>query len=195
MAATETELRKLLSEAVEDGSFPGEDAFTFRHIERIEKFSYVGDYKARFTIERHPHLFGRESLGLVSSAYTPTFFTYEIDVENRKISLVEKVKQKPVINYEMIASEAVGEYWNWGDPAEDGNHFRKMTTKEQVREYAEKRFEELNFSLDHMDLPESFNSKYFPVLKKEFAEEMVQHWVICLKIDEEERQEAIKEKR
>ena len=61
--------------------------------------------------------------------------------------------------------------------------------------YAEERFEELDFTLTDYDLPNSFFEKYTPALRNEFIDAMVTKWEICLKLDEEERQEAILEKR
>jgi hypothetical protein len=195
MDLTDSNLRDLLVELLEKDEFPIEDGFQLRHIKRIEAFSIVGEDNARFTVERHPHLFGRESLGGPSAAYIPTVCTYEIDTAKKEVSLIKKKEYEPVVNYEAVASETVGEYWDYGDTLVEQNQFRKMSEKEEVLKYAEDRFKELDFSLEAYDLPESFYKEYYPVLEKEFINEMVSQWKICSELDEEERQEAISEKR
>ena len=195
MDLTDQHIRDILVDLLEKDEFPVEDSFQLRHIERIETFSIMGEDKAQFTIEMHPHLFGRESLGMPSSAYIPTVCTYEIDTEKKEVSLIKKKEYAPVVDYGMIASETVGDYWNRGDTSVEQNQFRKMSEKKEVLKYAGERFEELDFSLEAYDLPDSFYRNYLPEVKKEFLNEMVSQWKIFLELDEEERQEAVSEKR
>jgi hypothetical protein len=182
MDSHESSMRSLLVEIVKRGDFPTA-SFELRHIEKIENFTTTEDGKARFTIERHPHIFGRETLRGPSLGYIPTWYTYEIDSENEAVSCISKKEGEPFLNYIALAIEDVSCYWEWCDTSEEKKQFRKLKKEEDVLKYAEKRLKELNFSMEAYDLPISIEDEFSDAIKKEFITEMVSQWKICLGLD------------
>ena len=183
----EGEIRSLLVNLVESGNFP-DHSFDIRHIEKIDKFKVMPDGKIHFGIERHPHIFGRPTLGMASSAFIEEYHKYELDFETRQVILLKIEKEDPVINYDLLASENVDstlEGCNY-----DGQ-FKNIKSRNGLIDFAKKEFENLNWMGSYItdaQLPLDFEQKILSKLKKEFIYGMLESW-LSYKEEVEEREE------
>ena len=91
-------------EIVEEGKCP-DTSLTSKHIDRGYQITKISPNKYHFSFERHPHLFGRQSIGIASSAFATVKRTYELDTDLRKIKVVKDVMLDYDIDYYTLASE------------------------------------------------------------------------------------------
>ncbi|MCK4485664.1 MAG: hypothetical protein KAU38_02760 [Desulfobacterales bacterium] len=174
----DNEIRSMLVDIVEKGDFPSDTLEVF-HLERIDNFFPSRPNKVRFWIERHPHLFGAPTRGLASSIFIPIRYCYELDLETKRVTLIKKEEDEPVINYFPLALEQVDSFFTNGD-YELPDDIRAEESKERVRILAEREFYEFNFGYDDYDgdgrLPENFYEKILNEIKKQFIEHILFLW-------------------
>lgn len=168
------EIRSMLVDIVESGTFPT-DSFEIRHIEKIYDLKVVSKNKVRFWVERHPHLFGKPTLGGPSSAYIPKYYLYELDTELKEVVLIKKEKDESIINYWQLAMEAVDNYIDFGDLTHYDEKFKVLNSKDEVVEFAKKEVENLDWDngFDEDVLPPDFMAKYMAEVRKQFVDGML----------------------
>lgn len=106
MSTDDTDARSMLVDILEKGDFPDE-SFEKRHIERIDEFERVAPNKFRFSVRRHPHLFGHKTLGRPSSAYAIVKDIFELDTQRKKVDPISSETESVEIDYEMLAEDYV----------------------------------------------------------------------------------------
>lgn len=171
----DNEIRSMLVDIVKSGNFPS-DSFEIRHIEEIYILKVISENKVRFWVERHPHLFGKPTLGGPSSAYIPKHYLYELDIKLKEVVLIKKEQDEPVINYWQLAMEAIG---NWFDGGSDyDEQFNTLNSEAGVIEFAEKEVKNLDWvcGFDEDELPTGFIEKYMAEVRKQFIDEMLTQW-------------------
>lgn len=166
----------LLKGIVENGEFP-DDSFEIRHIERIDTFEITEDGKARFWISRHPHLFGRPTLGLASSAFIQKNYLYELDFETQKATLIRKEELPPFIDYNVLAMEDVDDFFPCVS-SEYEESLKKMATKAEVSDFASKEVDKFSWieGKDVDNLPVDFKEKYLKEVRTQFNRNMIWEW-------------------
>ncbi|MFX0115220.1 MAG: hypothetical protein ACFFB3_11795 [Candidatus Hodarchaeota archaeon] len=173
--SNENEIRSILVDIVEKGNFP-DDSFEMRHIERIGSFQILSNNKVRFWIERHPHLFGKQTRDLASSAFTPIHYQYELDTESKNVVLIKQEKDEPIIDYSILAREDVDFVI---DGMRLGDELRELDSEESVVKFAEKKMGEFDWLGGYEaceDLPPDFNEKLMAEIKKESLTQILRQW-------------------
>lgn len=170
----DNEIRSMLIDIVESGNFPT-DSFEIRHIEKIDILKVVSENKVRFEVKRHPHLFGKPTLGGHSSAYIPKYYLYELDIKLKEVVLIKKEQDEPEINYWQLAMEDVSNYFDYGDVTHYDKKFKVLNSKDEVIGFAKKEVENLNWK-EVCDEPTFQQKKYMAEIRKQFIDEMIMHW-------------------
>lgn len=172
----DNEIRSMLVDIVESGNFPS-DSFEIRHIEEIYSLKVISENKVRFWVERHPHLFGKPTLGNPSSAYIPKCYLYELDTKIKEVILIKKEQDKLVINYCQLGMEAVDNYFDSGGYDYD-EQFNTLKSEAEVIEFAGKEVKNLDWvcGFDEDELPPGFIEKYMAEIRKQFVDGMLTHW-------------------
>lgn len=182
MTSIENEFYDKLKDIVKKGGFP-DYSFEMRHLDRVYIVSIDGEgKKVQFEIERHPHLFGRPSKGSASSAFTCVLYTYELDMENNKVSLIREDMGETVIDYDLLIDEEIYIMGEGGFFLEE--EVEKLLTEEEVKMFGEKEFNKLNFTVDLEYLPKYSHEKYLRELKSAFLIEMISRWECCRENEE-----------
>jgi hypothetical protein len=172
---------KILEDLVKNHDFPGDDMVEERHLDKFYNIEKVGKNKVRFCLDRHPHILHRPSLGKKSSAYTPTKYLYELDLQNKKVILVTKEEEDPIIDFFSLASEDVEAEFLEGDISEYQEAFKKMDSADKVKEYALKVFPKAGYDAwadinsEISDIP-GFKKKYLSEAKGLFVARMIESW-------------------
>lgn len=97
--------------ALENGADPG-DGLDQGYLWRVESPIELENGSIRFTVERHPHIFGRSSRGTLSPAYRPVRRTYELSAHGT-IEVVGVETGAPVVNVEQLAQASI-DAWKQG---------------------------------------------------------------------------------
>lgn len=170
------DLISTLEELIENGDFPDE-SFSFRHLNKIYDEETVADGKIRFWIDRHPHLFGRESIGKESSAYIPISYQYELDTSKKSVTLIKEEKGDPAIDYYALAIEDIY-ICKEGGSFDFEDELQKIKTKKEAIRFAENKFEDFNWlALYEADeKPSDFNDKLLREVKDLFKENVIEMW-------------------
>jgi hypothetical protein len=178
----DNEIRSIIVDIVEKGNFPS-NSFDIRHIEKIDQFNVVSTNKVQFGIDRHPHLFGKPTLGMASSAFIPKYYLYELDIETKTVQLVKKEKGDPVVDIDMLADENVSDLFTYGDPSEYYEQFKNINSEEEAVEFAKKEFDNNEYWAEEAELKSEsvptipdFKEEYLESLKICFVSEMVSQW-------------------
>ena len=170
------DIRSMLVDIVERGEFP-DNSFGVLHVERIYEINPSGPNKVTFWITRHPHLLGALTRGMPSSAFIPIHYCYELDLKAKKVVLIEKEKDGPVINYWMLADEIVTRYM---DGYKMPDEVIKIKSEADALAFAEKEFEEIPW-LDEDecdDVPEGFSEELLEPIKSEFLDQFLSKWQV-----------------
>jgi hypothetical protein len=154
-----------------------------RHIEQIPILVPDSNHKVIFSIGRHPHLFGRPSLGKRSSAYAEVIQTFEVNLLNKEVKLMEERVLDINIDYYALAAEDVEILLDGGFLDNDIiNELVILHSKEEVEKFANLLFGDFGWMDSyHSDyensLPEDFNSKLIATIKDVFIERIVERWI------------------
>ena len=177
----DNQIREILMEIVDSGSFPG-DEVEERHIKMIEEFRFCDNQNiARFVIERHPHLFGRHSFGKSYSPYLIEYHNFEIDLQKKEVKLSEIKRGKPVIDYTQLAVGKVLEFFDLEDyfqsvVKEKLSSFRDIVDVVLFANSDFNDFEIYNKPL-LLEIVPSFDFKRFDEeLRKEFIRGVINKW-------------------
>lgn len=178
----ESTIRLMLVDIVEKGNFPS-DTFEIRHIEKIHTFNIVSSNRVQFWVERHPHIFGKPTLGIASSAFITKYYLYELNTETKTVQLIKKNKGDPVVNISMLADESVSDFFDFGDLSQYNTQFEKINSEKEVIEFAIKEIdgnksweEEAEMKADELPEIPGFKEEYYAELKRHFVNSMVRHW-------------------
>jgi hypothetical protein len=93
---------ELIAEAINEGR--GVDGLEERHLQRMHIVRETPN-DVIFEVERHPHLFGRRSTGLPSSAYIKLQCTYRLDKISGDIEFVSSKDSELIIDWEILVEE------------------------------------------------------------------------------------------
>ncbi len=91
-----TRLREIINEG-------GGEPFAVepRHLNRIQP-EHITDTFVEFTLERHRHIFGEQTLGEPSSGFVPTQQRFRLEFATDKLELISEDYQEPVIDWDLI---------------------------------------------------------------------------------------------
>ena len=76
-----------------------------KHVERGYRLTEQEPGKYRLTFERHPHFFGKQSLGKESSAYKTVEYSYLIDEKSNNVEFLDEKLINVKISYDDLAEE------------------------------------------------------------------------------------------
>ena len=168
---------------VESGNCP-DDSLEVEHILRGYRVEKISPNRFRISVERHPHLFGRPSKGMQSSAFATVKRTYELDTETQKINFLgEEVVDIEINYYALVEEDFSPEMYEWWIDAEQKNELAKLETKEEALDFAEKLIEinKINEPVDAIystsyELPTDFKEKLIDVTKEIFIHKVMEEW-------------------
>jgi hypothetical protein len=155
-----------------------------RHIDQIPTLTADSNNNVIFSLERHPHLFGRTSLGKESSAYINVEMIFEVNLISKKIILKEEKYGTIEINGYGLAKEDVDILWeNQIFPElEDIQQLVLFKEKKEVEQYAEKAFRKFEwwegFYITDFEnrLPDNFKENQLKLIKEIFIDQVVDDW-------------------
>ena len=180
----ELKIRSMLFDIVGGGGFPGPEIVEIRHIEKIEAINEVSETRYQFWVERHPHLFGKPTLGGPSSAMALKHYLYELDTETKTVKLMDKVVGESVIDIPMLAMETVDNCFLEGSCGYEKD-FDRINTEEEANEFAIKKYnealdswlnEDADIKADALPGVPDFKEKYIEEVKKQYIVAMVMEW-------------------
>ena len=75
-----------------------------RHLERAVLIQSANTW-VEFTIERHPHILGRQSVGEESAGYVPTQQTYRLDLGTGRLELLSEKYDEPEVDWDLLIEQ------------------------------------------------------------------------------------------
>lgn len=96
---------KCVWEAVAEGD-DADDGLNVKHLESAREIEVLEDGRIRFRVERHPHLFGRPSRGMRSSAFIRERRHYEFD-PNQGLTCIDREQLGVEIDADTLIEEEV----------------------------------------------------------------------------------------
>jgi hypothetical protein len=154
-----------------------------RHIEQIPILEPDSNHKVIFSIGRHPHLFGRPSLGKRSSAYAEVTQTFEVNLLNEEVKLMEERVSDINIDYYGLAAEEVENFLDGGFLDDEIiNELVILHSKEEVEKFTNLLCDDYAWMDCYCSnyeniLPEDFNSKMIATIKEVFIDQVVKRWI------------------
>jgi hypothetical protein len=157
-----------------------------RHLDRGVKIRRKSETEFLISIERHPHLFGRESVGRMSSAFATVEQTFSVNLRTRELHFEKEEIQGFEIDYDALAEEDF--------PIETGGidlyldehakiKLAKLESEKEVRFFAKEIFDGLDFGSTNKDiyasdfeLPSDFMEKMLEAQKEFFIDGLVENW-------------------
>lgn len=177
MDISEIKMRELLVNVVESNGYENIESLAARHIERMYAIKKnVSAYS--FMIERHPHLFGRSSLGCSSSAFIEVLYEYRYEPMQNNLEIVSISYGDVHVNYKMLATNEVDMLFD-SDTIQFDDSLLLCKTIDEVDALSGKRMTAFNWELvtDYEDkLPKDFNKKYMACIEDSFRCKMRQTW-------------------
>ena len=176
MSVSKNEAIEMFVEIVEMGECP-DDSLDKKHIYRGYKIDKLNSNKFQISIERHPHLFGKPSIGFVSSAFARVRRTYELDTDEKKIDFVGEDVEDFDIDYYSLAGEDVEMVIDNMPVIE--SVLVKFDINDEVKMFAGKEFEQFNWLAcyeSNYDLPIDFEEKMLSAIKETFIERIFEEW-------------------
>ena len=157
-----------------------------RHLDRDVAIRRKSETEFLMTIERHPHLFGRESVGRMSSAFTNVEQTFSVNLRTSELRFVGEVKQDSNIDYYALAEEDFPIDTGGVDlllTKDDKIKLGELKSEKEVRSFADKIFKGLDFDSTNRDLyisegelPSDFMEKILEAQKEFFIDGLVENW-------------------
>lgn len=183
MSLTKKQAIDLFVDIVKNGDCPDE-SLTDKHIHRGYVIEQRSDNEFTISIERHPHLFARTSLGQASSAFATVNRIYLLNTNTRKVDYIEEKLVDVEINCSALAEQdfsSEGEDW-WIDKNEE-DELAKHEKEEDVKSFAINLFNNINWRQIHdtlyisdYDLPPDFREKLKTATKEVFIEKVMDRW-------------------
>lgn len=178
-AMSKDDALKIFIELIENDEIPGIEP---KHVLRGYKINQFSTTQFHIIYERHPHLYGRPSIGKASSAYATVEYTYLVDTENKKAELFDEKVVDINIDYYSMANEDVLNMIENG-LYHELKQVEEMVSEKDVMKYAEKVFNQIEWIPD----PSIFISEYDPSnkfdvekykreLKEIFMKEFMREW-------------------
>ena len=154
-----------------------------RHFDDIYGLKLLPDHKATFSIDRHPHLLGRPSKGKASSAYATVIQSFELDIENKKVKLVNEEVVDVEIDYWELAYEDLDSFIEAGSLEEQDikSQLVSMDTEEKAQKFAAKIFNDYDWwtgysILEEQFTPPDFKKEMMSILEEVFIKRVVAEW-------------------
>jgi hypothetical protein len=110
---------------------------TERYIFRPYSIEQISANEFTIEIERHPHLFGRFSIGFSSSAFATVNLKFSLETTTPKVSLMDEKVIDIYIDYEKLAEEYFSpESGDWWITDKDKAELEGLKTEEEVKSFA-----------------------------------------------------------
>ncbi len=173
--------RSLLYEIIEDGNFP-DGSFDCKHLERIYNVKWVDADKVRFSIERHPHLFGHKSEGMTSSAFARQVHNFELDVNTKQVKELGTEIESCKINYDLLAEEVVPNTFEGWLHSEQREELVKLEREKEVINFAKQGFKEIDWLAPYYSGIEEYNvsnsdvNKLLTAFEDAFINKVLEEW-------------------
>ena len=157
---------------------------TEKYISRPYSIEQISENEFIIEIERHPHLFGRSSIGFNSSAFATVIQKFKLETTTPKVSLMNEEVIDIDIDYEFLAEEDFSsEFYDWWITDEDKAKLEGLKTKEEVESFAVMLFNKIDlvetnktFYESDYKLPEDFYSRILEAQKEVLKEKVIQKW-------------------
>jgi hypothetical protein len=178
--------REIFIELIETGT-GCEYGLGDRHLCREVSIKKKSENVFLVSVERHPHLFGRESIGKASSAYATVEQTFSLDLETKKIQLYSEEIRGFDIDYYALAEEdfsieSGGVDFHLQDVAKI--KLKRLRSEKSVRTFAKQIFQTLDFiSINRViylsdidNMPEEFMEEMLRAQEETFVDEVINNW-------------------
>jgi hypothetical protein len=183
MKSTKKSPYVIIEELIEDWSF-GEWGLVLKHMDQIFNLELEADAENNvvFSLERHPHLFGRTSRGKASTAYATVTQIFQVNLKSKDIKLLEEKASDINIDYYGLANEDVESVFESGFPEqEDKLQLVAIDSKKAIKILAESLFKNYDWESSyesnyHELLPKDFKSKLMDTIKDEFVSQVADLW-------------------
>jgi len=159
-----------------------------RHLNRGVTIERESETRFLISIKRHPHLFGRQSVGRPSSAFATVKQAFSVDLETRKLDFIDEELENWHIDYKALAEEDIFSELGGFDmllSKEDEDKLATLASEAEVQSLADEIFPRHDF--EHMyeylyvpdsgvELPPDFREKLLEAQQKVWSEELVELW-------------------
>jgi hypothetical protein len=146
-----------------------------QRISRFENFELKNDI-LYFTLERHPHIFGAQTLGEESTGYFTVEQRYSFNPSEKIMEFLGEECIDMVVDVDALVDEDLKGQFEW----EDLDFYKDCTSEEEVRALAEKRAGELFEGVSEGKLQESpevmMHRKTLAQAWQEFCDEFEELW-------------------
>lgn len=177
MSISKNEAIDIFVDMVEGGNCPDE-SLEKKHVHRGYTINRLAPNKFQISIERHPHIFGRSSLGEPSSAFATVKRTYELDTDLKKIDFIGEDVEDIFIDYEALAYQDVEMVLD-SNMSEIEPDLVDFNTEDDVKIFAEKEFEGFDWLAGYdcdYDLPSDFEEELLATSKEVFVGKILEKW-------------------
>jgi hypothetical protein len=174
----EKDALNLAIEIVEKGSC-SDSSLEVTHINRGYQFVKISSNIFHLSIKRHPHIFGRASKGMASSAFAKVETTYELNTDSKTLDKNNEEVLGISIDYSFLAEDEVRNTME--SLSDEELQLKNLATEESVKKYAEKKFNEFDFlsvfvaDYEHF-LEKNWKEKLNNSIKDEFIRAMIEKW-------------------
>ena len=164
---------------------------TEKYISRPYSIEQISENEFIIEIERHPHLFGRSSIGFNSSAFATVIQKFKLETTTPKVSLMNEEVIDIDIDYEILAEEDFSsEFDDWWITDKDKAELEGLKTKEEVESFAVILFNKIDLAeiikdiyISDYELPEDFYSRILEAQKEVLIERVIEKWEYIKNMD------------
>ena len=178
MQLSEKEALDMFIDLVKTGEC-SDDSLDVEHIHRGCPIERLSPNMFRFSVERHPHLFGKPSKGKASSAFATVLRSYELDTDTEEIEFAGEEVLDIEIDYYALAEQDVEDTWD-AIKSDFDSKLEDLTSKDDVQEFAEIHFDEINWWFPYegseYELPVDFRENLKEALRKTFIDKVLDEW-------------------
>lgn len=157
---------------------------TRKYIYRPYSIEQISPTEFTIQIERHPHLFGRASIGSSSSAFATVNQTFHLETTTPKVALLnEKVIDTEINYYSLAAQDFSEEFDDWWLQDDEKIELERLETEEEVENFVTALSNKIDFAkinediyITDYELPENFFSELIEVQKETLIDKVIEKW-------------------
>ena len=160
-----------------------DDSLDVEHVLRGYNIKEISPNIFIISIERHPHLFGKSTKGMSSSAFATIERKYKLKIDKKVIEFVGEDVVDIDIDYDSMADEEDLSLLENNYDDENERELSSLTLKEDAKKFAIKYFESFDYEqlfdvlfISDYDLPSDFNQKLFEAIKEALIYEILEKW-------------------
>jgi len=179
MELNKKEAYDLAIQIVKEGKC-SDESLKEEHITRDYTLKAVSSDKYNLTIHRHPQIFGRESKGMLSSAFITLEKTYELNISKKSLVLIKEEVIDIEIDYSALADEDISIIFDYYS-GEVESKLNSLDSEQAVEIFAEEDFIGFDWQAgyepeDYNWLPKDFWKNLKMAQKEAFKNALIEEW-------------------